>query len=126
MKIRIDLKAIDGAEAAHAVAAMADDLEGALLAVAEPLIELVDREDVRTDELCDAVWALEYGDVLEGEVNSAESDDGEVLEGSLEGELSFALEVAISSRREAKDNGNGLLDRTTWVIIPGKLKMRMK
>jgi hypothetical protein len=89
---------------------MANELEGALRAAAEPLIDLVEREDTRTDELCGAVGALEYDDVLEGEVSSVETDDGDVLEGSLEGEISFALEEAISSRREAKDNGNALLD----------------
>lgn len=110
MKIRIDLRATAAAPSVHALAAMADELSGAVLAAAEPLAALVDREDLRTDALCDVVGSLEDDGLIEGEVCSAESDDGELLDGSLEGELTFELEAVMSSRREAKAHGDALLD----------------
>lgn len=109
MKIRIELKATEASPAVHALAGMADDLEGVLLAAVAPLVALVEVEDFRTEVLCAVVGTLESEGILDGEVESAESEDGEDLDSSLEGELSLELEEAISSRREAKDVGHALL-----------------
>ena len=110
MKIRIELKATEASPAVHALARMADELEDVMLTAVVPLVALVELEDSRTEALCAVVGTLESEGVLDGEVESAESEDGEDLDSSLEGELSLELEEAISSRREAKDVGNALLD----------------
>ena len=110
MKIRIELQASAASPAVHALVRMADALEGAMRTAVLPLIAITEAEDSRGDVLCAIVGALEFDEIIEGEVESASPERGEDLDSSLEGDISFELEAVISSRRAAKDAGNSLLD----------------
>jgi hypothetical protein len=111
LKIRIQLSASEASASVHDLSDRVDELEEPLRAAVAPLAAFVAREDARTDFVVDRVSAFlgEYDDA-EGDVESAEDDDGNVLEGSLDGELSFILEDALDTRSHTWRRGNALLD----------------
>ena len=111
MKIRIQLSASEASATVHALSAQVDEFEDPLRAAVAPLAAFVAQEDARTGVVVDRVSAflVEYDDA-EGDLESARDDDGDVLEGSLEGELSFVLEHALDTRPRTWRRGNALLD----------------
>jgi hypothetical protein len=111
LKIRIQFAATEASASVHDLSDRADALDEPLRTFVAPLAALVALEDARTDDVIDHLTAFleEFRDA-DGDIESAEDDDGNVLEGSLEGELGFVMEDALDTRSHTWRRGNALLD----------------
>ncbi len=110
MKIRIQLAATEASASIHDLASRWRELDEPLHTFVAPLAGLVALEDARTEEVVTHLTGfLESFADADGDVESAVNDDDDVLEGSLEGELSFVMEDALDTRAHTWRRGNALL-----------------